>query len=346
LNGEGDADYIFGLGGDDVVNGGAGDDRLYGGAGDDRLIGVGGNDAMYGHDGDDQLEGGIGADTMYGNGGADQLYSSTGNDRLYGGDGHDFLEGGFDHDLIYGEGGNDRLSGSGGNDQLYGGAGRDALLGWTGNDFLAGGNGPDRYLRTPNLTNNGLDITSSSSIDVSFHFGNGTQTQVFLGNETFTVNGGSWSMGEIWKADAALGTMLERTGDNVLLKRADGDPIHLYRYGAMYDSTFQPSTKFSAWNSNNGNIALPSNAFTSDADLRATIYHEIGHNWDDEGPLWSAFKSISGWSNVINAIAYPSQYDLSLDGNWAYEEGTDFARDYGGCLRQAAPAETSSPSST
>jgi hypothetical protein len=329
LNGEGGVDRLFGLGGNDILDGGAAGDYLYGGAGDDHLIGVGGNDFLYGHDGDDLLQGGIGADRLYGNGGNDAVYGGTGNDQLYGGDGADFLEGSFDNDLLYGEGGNDQLSGSGGDDQLYGGSGRDALLGWTGNDLLVGGNGPDRYLRTPNLTNNGLDITSFSSIDVAFHFSNGTHTQVSLGGESFTVNGGSWTLGEIWSADQALGVMVERTGSNGLLKRQDGDPIHLYRYGAMYDSSFQPTTQFSAWNSNNGNIALAGSAFASDAGLRRTIYHEIGHNWDNEGPSWSTFLVLSGWSNPINAIAFPSQFDMSLDGAWAYKAGTEFAREYG-----------------
>jgi hypothetical protein len=322
-------DQLWGLGGNDYLEGGNGNDSLYGGAGNDSLFGFGGDDVLYGHAGLDILDGGSGNDKLYGNEDADQLFGNTGNDKLYGGSGNDVLEGDLGNDQQYGEDGNDWLSGGAGNDQLDGGSGRDALIGWTGTDILAGGSGADRYLKTPNLTNNGVDQIAFVSGDAAVNFSNGTAKQVTLNNQNFIAQGGSWSLSEIRAADIALATMVERTGDNVLLKRQDGAPINLYRYGSLLDSMFQPSTKSSGWNSENGDIALLSNAFSSASNMRGVLYHEIGHNWDNEGLSWGGFKNISGWSNKINAIANPSQYALSLDGAWAYRKTTNFAREYG-----------------
>jgi Ca2+-binding RTX toxin-like protein len=319
LYGDAGVDTLVGLDGNDSLIGGNDRDYLYGGNGNDVLYGVGGNDYLSGSSGDDVLYGGTGADKLHGYNGADRLSGDSDNDVLYGGNDPDFLQGGFGNDVLHGEGGNDRLTGDVGDDQLYGGSGRDALLGWSGGDILDGGSGYDRYLQTPNVANEGFNITAFSTGDVAVNFSNGTQ-MFFQGA---VVNGGSWSIDEIWDADEALETMVERTGDNVLLKQANGDPIFLSRYGATSDPTL------GGWNYQNGNIALSGNAFADEAILRQVIYHEIGHNWDDEGLLWGAFKQLSGWGNSWNAISNPGQYTLSLDGKWSYENGSTFARTYG-----------------
>ncbi len=326
--------WAFGGSGNDYLVGGTEGDRLYGEYGNDTLIGMSGGDILnggddhdylYGMADNDYLNGAGGNDYLSGSNGDDQLYGGTGADTLYGGDAADFLDGGSEDDILHGDGGNDRLSGDAGNDQLFGGAGRDALLGWSGSDFLDGGTGYDRFLQTPNVGNEGFNPTVFSTGDVAFNFSNGSQT-VVNGN---IVNGGSWSIDEVWDADAALATMVERSGDNVLLRRAGGDPIFLYRYGVVYDMFGTVNTSLGGWNSDNGNIGLPNNAFTSEAWLRQVIYHEIGHNWDDEGPVWTAFKQLSGWTTAWAAISHPGQYTLSLDGQWSYRNGSTFARAYG-----------------
>jgi hypothetical protein len=334
IGGAGD-DTLLGGTGNDTLLGGDGDDNLFGRNGNDYLsggndhdylYGEAGNDTIHGDDGNDYLSGSFDDDTLYGGTGNDRLLGYDGMDLLYGGNDADFLDGDSGNDTLHGEGGNDRLNGDVGDDQLSGGSGRDALLGWAGFDLLDGGTGYDRILQTPNVANEGFNPTSFSSGDVAVNFSNGTHT-VFDGN---IVNGGSWTINEIWDADAALETMVDRTGNNVLLEQANGDPIFLYRYGAVHDGmTPNVNTSLGGWNDQNGNIALTGNAFTSAAKLRRVIYHEIGHNWDSEGPLWSAFKQLSGWSSFTNAIYYPGQYTLSLDGLWAYQNGSTFAREYG-----------------
>ena len=48
-----------------------------------------------------------------------------------------------------------------------------------------------------------------------------------------------------------------------------------------------------------------------------TVIHEIGHNYDEtnENPTFGTFNEISRWRRV--------------GGEWTYEPGTEFAREYG-----------------
>jgi len=78
LIGDGNANVIFGLGGNDNLIGDAGDDTLDGGGGDDELIGNVGDDTLNGGDGDDQLFGEAGEDTLNGGAGDDLLIAGFG----------------------------------------------------------------------------------------------------------------------------------------------------------------------------------------------------------------------------------------------------------------------------
>lgn len=135
----GNADQLFGFGGNDILSGGGGNDRLDGGDGNDSLNGGAGADTMLGGNGDDTLNGDADNDMLYGGAGNDAIHGGSGADRLYGQDGNDSLNGGADNDLIYGGNGNDTLNGDDGNDTLYGDAGTDILNGGTGADILYGG---------------------------------------------------------------------------------------------------------------------------------------------------------------------------------------------------------------
>ena len=175
LTGTGEAENLYGGGGDDTLNGDGGNDSLWGGAGNDVLNGGAGNDMLYGESGNDSLNGGAGLDILVGGDGSDSLEGDTGNDVLIG-DGQgdlqtviedaanaetfrEFLElkspeelesyiEQFEtvsdgNDTLDGGDGNDMLFGMGGNDILRGGAGDDYLFGGSGDDYLDGGSGSD-----------------------------------------------------------------------------------------------------------------------------------------------------------------------------------------------------------
>ncbi len=331
MDGEDGNDSVHGMDGNDELNGGTGNDFVNGWDGNDTLYGWDGDDQLYGANGIDFLYGGGGADELNGNAGTDRLYGSSGNDLLSGDEGDDFLSGGSGNDTLYGDAGDDQLSGDMGDDQLYGAEGNDALLGWSGADYTDGGVGYDRIFATPDHNNGGGDSMSVASLlsDVVVYFRSGYQTQVNFSFGNFSVQYGSWNSSEVWKVDEALATMVERTGDNVLLRRADNTLISMYRHGAVYDSDGNLTFSLGGWNSNNGNIHFVNNTFSSDQWLRQTVYHEIAHNWDDEGPLWNQFRQISGWTNPQAATFFPATYTLSTDGSEAYLAGTNFARQYG-----------------
>ena len=175
LTGTGEAENLYGGGGDDTLNGDDGNDSLWGGDGNDTLNGDAGNDRLYGESGNDTLNGGSGLDILVGGDGGDSLKGGADNDVLIS-DGQgdlqsviedtanaetfrEFLElkspeelesyiAQFEavsdgNDTLDGGDGNDMLFGMGGNDILRGGAGDDYLFGGSGDDYLDGGDGSD-----------------------------------------------------------------------------------------------------------------------------------------------------------------------------------------------------------
>ena len=73
LNGDNNANTIWGGKGNDRIDGRGGMDTLEGGEGNDDIKGGNDDDTLNGNDGDDTLEGGAGADTMDGGDGIDTL---------------------------------------------------------------------------------------------------------------------------------------------------------------------------------------------------------------------------------------------------------------------------------
>ncbi|MBY0565630.1 MAG: hypothetical protein K2P58_15780 [Hyphomonadaceae bacterium] len=124
----------------------AGADQINGDTNANTLFGADGADSLYGGDGDDVLEGGLGDDDIYGGNGHDLVsYASapaavtvtigiTGYQNT-GGAGSDRLKVGVDAiEGLIGSAFNDTLTGDGGNNTLEGGAGNDTLNGGAGTD--------------------------------------------------------------------------------------------------------------------------------------------------------------------------------------------------------------------
>ncbi len=335
LSGDSGDDYLVGGSENDTLKGGSGDDELRGDNGNDTLNGQDGNDTLSGSSGDDELNGGNNDDVLYGSFGNDTLNGEGGNDRLFGewdndvlngGNDDDYLDGGEHHDTLYGAAGDDQLFGNTGNDYLHGGIGNDALMGWEGIDVLYGNDGFDRELYALNQPGANLFFTTPG--DVTVTFANGGKKSLQLNGETVTAYPWLWSSSDIWKVDDAFAHMVWRTEDNVLLKRHDGTALTFYRQGAVLDANNMASG-FLGWNSGNGAITIAEQAFDSDQKLRQTVYHEIGHNWDDEGPHWESFKILSGWvPGKTYGQTFP-HYNVSTDEQWSYLAASTFARNYG-----------------
>jgi trimeric autotransporter adhesin len=183
LDGDTNANFINGLGGNDLINGLGGRDNLYGDSGNDTLNGGDDNDGLFGNGGVDSLNGGAGNDYLYDiEGIGNTLNGGDGDDRIIGGIGSE-IDGGANTDAILldysgqstntadilldatgGGVGNDgtviqnieffTLNGSEGNDSadasatnysnlLIGRGGSDTFTGGGGNDTLEGGDGDD-----------------------------------------------------------------------------------------------------------------------------------------------------------------------------------------------------------
>lgn len=130
----------------DILEGDYNANELYGRGGNDRLFGFAGDDNLYGGDGDDQLWGSSGADLLDGGPGIDMVSYSYSYDegvtvKLGGGtmegggeaNGDVFVnvenvQGTINDDVLEGDNGPNRLSGEFGNDSLKGGDGADQFV--------------------------------------------------------------------------------------------------------------------------------------------------------------------------------------------------------------------------
>ena len=355
LHGSSGNDILSGNAGNDILYGGANFDRLYGGFGDDVLYGQGDQDFLYGDEfqhsytgeiqsglindhrgGDDQLFGGSGPDVLHGGGGDDLLSGGTGQDHLYGNDGNDTLRGDQMNDHLYGQVGNDNLYGGGNDDSLNGGIGNDGLYGGSGVDQLRGGSGDDRFLVlndvnvpikifgiTIGYTQTTADtIRDFHSTDAKINFEHGEErTLNFSGGLWAEIDGGTFTPGEIEQVDMALADLHHQVGNTSLLKQKGGAEITFERLGAQTDGNFNIKGVNSG-----GTMALLDSSFDdTQENLAESVFHEIGHYWDNENDHWDAWKAISRW----NLGPVPGQSTETTDGMWYYNVDSTFAREYG-----------------
>lgn len=324
----------FGGSGNDVLRGGSARDYLYGQSGNDQLLGNAGNDYLSGSYGNDTLEGGSGNDSLYGSydddtllggSGADYLYGSSGNDVLKGESGNDSLYGGSGDDDHYGGSGNDYLSGSSGDDGLYGGSGTDSLRGGGGDDrFLVLNDVPVQFLgiTVGHTTADTIHDKASNDAKVNFENGEGRRFD-FSGGRWSELDDGTFTPAEIERVDQALADLHHKTGNTTLLKKADGGEVVFERLGPQIDGNFNVGGV-----NGGGKITLLDATFSSDRGLAQTVFHEIGHNWEDENARWDDWKAISGWRSFFWFWESKDGYTQSGDGDWWYRDGTTFASNY------------------
>lgn len=201
-SGDAGNDLVNGADGNDLLSGGSGNDTLQGGQGQDILMGGRGDDSIVGGDDADTIIGGRGNDRIDGQNGNDEVWADEGTDRVHGGSGDDWLSAGdntgFSVDGMWGEGGNDTLFGNDHSDLLNGGQGDDMLIGGNGDDYLFGESGNDLL------------------------FGDAGIDRIFAGSGNDRAVGGAGDDG--LSGGTGNDTLWGEAGDDILLGN-DGDDI-------------------------------------------------------------------------------------------------------------------------
>jgi len=309
-------DRLFGGGGNDNLRGGGGNDDLRGNRGNDTLFGNRGHDSLFGGSGRDQLSGGSGNDQLNGNGGCDTLWGGSGRDRLRGGGGADVLRGGSHRDVLFGGGGRDTLYGGTGRDDLYGDAGRDSLFGQDGDDGLFGGRGRDTLDGGRHddrlLWQSGDTIRNQSIRDAKITFDDGDA---------------NWIESEIEAVDVALQTLHDTTGNTTLLKTLYGVNLTFKRMGESNGGGCSGSILAS--NDNWGTLKFYQELFNGCTSIAQAVFHEIGHNWDDEVPLFGNFEALSGWTRTDQSGDSAFSPGTNPDDEWWFRSSSSFASEYG-----------------
>jgi len=160
LQGDENANSLYGEGGNDVLKGGGGSDKLYGGAGDDTLNSDALGDFLDGGSGNDTANFGdaeygvyVNLGTGYYNYGKYHIPVAPGTpqnivnvENVEGSNTVDHIFGNSADNILDGNGGADTIWGGGGNDTINGGTGIDTIFAGTGNDVITGGADNDLFV--------------------------------------------------------------------------------------------------------------------------------------------------------------------------------------------------------
>ena len=202
---------------------------------------------------------------------------------------------------FYGGAGEDQIRGGGGNDGIYGGPDLDALT---------GGGGADRFLVYANTD----EITDARPEDA----------RVLLSN-----NGVQWNESEIVALDQGFSWLVNRTGNTHVLKQATGGELTIQRVATIGSN---PGVTTLGDNDNAGHIRITTAGLAGSGQaIAANIIHEVGHDWDNEGPLWTQWMAIGGWRDLATNQAVPAGYTRATNLSGAatafvYKTGSQFAR--------------------
>ena len=235
LEGDANANALYGEGGNDVLKGGGGADKLFGGAGDDMLNSDGIGDFLDGGTGNDDTVNFAGAQNgVYVNLGMGRYNQGhfyqpvppgtpdniVGVENVYGSDTHDYIIGSDVDNYLAGKGGVDNLFGRAGNDTIDGGDGADWIYGGSGDDFLTGGAGNDTFM---------FDIEGNGQVNI----GNDTITDFTDGDKIHISEG-------IFSDFDDLQDHMQQVGNDVVITYDDGNSITLQNtnIGSMHANDF------------------------------------------------------------------------------------------------------------
>jgi hypothetical protein len=166
-----------------------------------------------------------------------------------------------------------------------------------------------------------MDRNSNDAV-ISFHNGQARRKSC-EDNKSERYASGSFTNEDIERIDEALADLHHQTRNTKLLKRANGQAFSFERLGSRTSGTCRVGTL--GWNSDaNRKITLVDGAFTSPIPLSQIVFHEVGHNWENENAKWHSWKKISGWRSSSKR-----GYVASTDGDWFHKRSATFARNYG-----------------
>ena len=214
LEGDDQANNIYGLDGDNIIRGGGGDDHLYGGRDNDTFYGGAGADIIAGGGGvnyvryDDATTGvtvGFASPAGSNDGAGDVLMNIQG---------------------IIGSAFGDKLGGTDAAEDIQGGGGDDLLQGRGGNDTLDGGDGIDQAVYSGSRGDYfvGFDAATGSYVVQDLRQGSPDGTDHVRNVETFVFADGSVSVSSV--ADGNPGPINGDDGDNTLTGTPIADEMH------------------------------------------------------------------------------------------------------------------------
>lgn len=316
---------------------------------------------------------------MNGNGGNDILIGGSGNDIIRGGQGKDLIKGREGDDWLFGDGGQDQIGGGDGYDVIFGGAdGRvDILRGGAGGRFnkyeadriLVHQVGTNRRGNAGTYEPGKSDIVQDQTPeDAVIVFTDATVALASSKDDgtNFFYAAGGWSNAEVERFDKVFDSLYQSTRDSnpaiPFLKTGPGTHQYL-TYKPAGEKT--ENLEFIRWGSptvsgvstlafnytDTGVMGFPQTGFESSLSVEQTLYHELGHNFDDfdENPFADQFAAISGWTQTRPAGPISSFDDwqslLVADEPWAeaarfdaakpwyFRSDTEFTRSYGATNR-------------
>lgn len=272
------------------------------------------------------IDGGGGNDIIRGGSAGESLSGGTGNDTIFGNGGADIMSGGDGHDNLYGGSGGDVMNGGAGNDGLFGGIGT--------KDTMEGGTGSDRFLVANDTSFLGIPGSSDTIVDL-----NGGDARITFENGSAYVTGtesipaGVWVDGDVVKVDEALSVLHRRVGNDNLLETNLGFGLTFVRQGVADELSILGAADGGLLGSNaGGRIKLTEQAFDNRLQLLAAVVHEVGHNWDNESPIYEAFKGLSGWrqtaaQGLSSTTAYGETWFFNPNAGYASAYATNHPKD-------------------
>jgi Ca2+-binding RTX toxin-like protein len=211
---------------DDVLEGNDQANEIFGGDGNDVIKGLGGHDLLFGGSGSDTFYGGQGTDEIDGGDGIDYVrYDDQGFGVFVGHDvaGGDIL---LNVEVIIGSGFADWLGGRDGAEEIRGGAGYDQLMGRGGDDVLDGGENSARALYAGSRAEYAITVDAETGdyIVRDLREGSPEGTDRVLNVDTFVFSDGTILASSIPNENPT--PIVGDGGDDTLTGNALRDEIH------------------------------------------------------------------------------------------------------------------------
>ncbi len=141
----------------------------------------------------------------------------------------------------------------------------------------------------------------------------------FTQNVSFAA--GNWSDDEIRQVDLALGFMHRLLDSRVLLRTSSGAELTFTRVGTQTEGPGLDGLN------GGGTIRFMDTTFTSgEDDVMTVVFHEVGHNWDEENGKFEQWKALSGWTQTDPHDSTRFVKGGDQDTNWWHRRTANFVQ--------------------